>query len=189
MAQENTVRNLAFLRSVPGFGQKLYEALTDLATRITVGAQQTNGNQTGEPIPPPQVSGVKVSGQNGYIHVAIVDNNQNLYRGIRYYAEHADNQAFRDPHIVPMHDSRNITIPVGNQTRYVRVYSAYPSSAPSAPVYHGGAVPIPVNGGGTDSGPMFLSSQGSGTGAAGEGLSGPGPIPYRSDIPGKPPIR
>jgi hypothetical protein len=90
---------------------------------------------------------------------------------------------------VPMHDSRNISIPVGNQARYVRVFSSYSESAPSAPVYHGGAAsPKAVNGGGSGPGPAFLPSQGSGTGAAGQGLSGPGPVPFRSAT-GAPPTR
>ena len=89
---------------------------------------------------------------------------------------------------VPMGTARNITIPVGNQTRYVRVYSSYGSSPPSSPLYHGGAQPIAVNGGGTDSGPQFLPSEGTGTGPARVGLQGPGQTPFRSKT-GAPPVR
>ena len=74
-------------------------------------------------------------------------------------------------------------------TRYFRAYSAYASSAAGPPVYFGGVgAPLPVAGGGPVGGPAFLPSQGSGTGAPGEGLSGPGPVPFRSTT-GAPPVR
>src|SRR6185369_17239295 len=109
-----------------------------------------------------------------------------FYRGIRYYVEHADNPQFTDPQIVRAGDVRNITIPAGGK-RYVRAYASYPSSAPNEPVYHGSSVePIAVDSGGN--GPAFLPSQGSGTGAAGVGLQGPGKEPFRP-VDGKPPTR
>src|SRR6185369_9493 len=43
-------------------------------------------------------------------------------------------------------------------------------------------------GGGAIGGPDFLPSEGSGTGTPGQGISGPGPVPFRSDT-GEPPIR
>lgn len=178
------VRNLDYLKSKD---IRLHETITDLIKGIGTIEQQVSGNANGNPAAPPAVNGVQVTAANGYLHVAITDNNQ-IYRGVKYFAEHADNPQFTNPQIVPMGDSRNTTIAVGNQTRYVRVYSAYPFSPPSAPVYHGGSQPIGVNGGGADSGPNFLASQGSGTGAAGQGLTGPGQTAFRSPT-GKPPIR
>jgi len=186
-------KNATYIRSLhseqfPDLGAKLHEAIMDIASRTMTLAQQTNSNLTGQPQPPPAVNGVKVTGQGGYLHVAITDGNA-LYRGVQYFAEHADNPYFTDPHIVPMGASRNVSIPVGNQTRYVRVYSAYGSTGPSAPVYHGSEVaPLPVSGGGNGPGPLFLSSQGSGTGTPGQGLTGPGVVPFRSDT-GVPPVR
>jgi hypothetical protein len=178
------VRNLEYIKAQD---PKFYEAFIDIIKAHEVVSQQVNGSSSSNPSPPPAVNGVKVSGAGGHLHVAITDNNQ-IYRGIQYYVEHADNPQFTDPQIVHIGDTRNATIPVGSQSRYVRVYSAYASSAPSPAVYHGGADPIPVNGGGSDSGPQFLPSEGSGTGTAGQGLSGPGPIPYRTDT-GAPPVR
>jgi hypothetical protein len=183
-----TIPHLDRIRSIPEHGQWLYEALQAIQQQATTHEQQTNSNPKGAPQPPPPVDGVKVTGRDGYLHVAITDNGQ-IFRGIRYYCEHADNPHFTDAQIVPMHDSRNVSIPVGNQARYVRVFSAYSESASSAPVYHGGAAaPKAVNGGGSGPGPAFLPSQGSGTGAAGQGLSGPGPVPFRSAT-GAPPVR
>lgn len=186
-------KNQAYIRALhspefPDLGAKLHEAIMDIATRTVTLAQQTNSNLTGQPAPPPAVNGVNVTGQDGYLHVAVTDQNQ-IFRGVQYFAEHADNPHFTDPHIVPMGASRNVSIPVGNQTRYVRVYSAYGATGPSSPVYHGSQVaPLPVSGGGSGPGPLLLPSQGSGTGAAGQGISGPGPIPYRTDT-GVPPVR
>jgi hypothetical protein len=181
------IRNLDFLRDLPEFGPRLYEALSDLDGKIETVASQTNTNTQGPPKPPPAPDAVDVTGRDGYLHVSITDNNT-IFRGIEYWVEHADNPHFTNPQVVAMHGARNTTIPVGNQSRYVRVFSSYPFSVRSEPVYYGGLLPISVNGGGSGPGPEFLPSQGSGTGAAGEGLSGPGPIPFRS-VTGAPPIR
>jgi len=186
------IKNLPLIRSATEWsadlGAKLAEALQDIALQASNGQQQTNANPTGQPQPPPPVQGISVSAQNGYMHVAIKDQSP-IYRGVRYYVEHADNPQFTNPQIVALHDVRNVTIPVGNQKRYVRAYSAYSSSEPNAPIYHGSSVePIAVAGGGAHDGPAFLPSQGSGTGPAGAGLQGPGKEPFRP-VAGKPPIR
>lgn len=176
-------KNADYIRNLkpgePIDGARLFEALADLAKQNQTIAQQVNANPKGEPSIPPNIAGVNVTGQDGHLHVAITDNSP-IYRGIRYYVEHADNPHFQNPITVALHDTRNVTIPVGNQTRYVRVYSSYSSSAPSAPVYHGGAQPVGVNGGGPGPGPAFLPSEGSGTGAPRVGLQGPGIAPFRS---------
>lgn len=180
------VRNLDYLKSKD---VRLYEALSDIIGGVDTHGQQANLNATGQPIPPPQVNGVRATAQNGHMTVAITDNNQ-IYSGIQYFVEHADNPQFTNPQIVHLGDRRNSDpIYVGNQTRYVRAYSSYPFSAPSQAVYHGlKTQPTAVAGGGSDSGPAFLPSQGSGTGGAGQGLQGPGQFPFRS-ANGKPPIR
>lgn len=175
-----TVKNLDYLRSLPDFGPKLAEALQGIAEAHNTTEQQTNTNSQGQPSPPPAINGLTVTGQNGHFQIAITDNNS-IYRGIRYYVEHADNPHFINAHKVALHDSRNANIFLGNVTRYFRAYSAYDSSAPSGPAYHGSAgQPLSVTGGGSVGGPNFLADQGSGTGAAGVGLSGPGPVPFRS---------
>ncbi len=180
-----SVRNLQHIRNKD---PKLYEALRDIIQQHTTLAQQVNGNGLGNPNPPPSVSSVNVSGRDGFMHVAISDQNP-IYRGVRYFAEHADNPHFTNPQIVPMGDSRNVNIPIGNQTRYVRVYSSYISSPPSSAVYHGSQTqPLPVQGGGPGPGPDFLPSEGSGTGVPSQGLTGPGITPFRS-TDGIPPTR
>lgn len=193
MGDQNTIRNLTYIRGLstkemPGFGARLYEALQDLITHHANLAQQVNGNSTGSPQAPPPIDSLKVTGQNGHFNIAITHNAE-IYRGIRYYAEHSTTPDFQNPQIVPMGDSRNHSLFLGNQKLYWRAYAAYTGSGPSSPAYHGGAgSPQAVSGGGSIGGPAFQASQGSGTGAAGQGLSGPGPIPFRSAT-GAPPVR
>lgn len=182
------IKELAFLKSVdhwtPDVGAKLAEALLSIQTAHNNVESQVNGNSTGGPKAPPKINSVQVSGEPGFLHVAIKDENP-IYRGIRYYVEHADNPNFTNPQVVALHDVRNVTIPVGG-TRYVRAYSAYSSSSPSEPVYHGDpAQPTAINLG---SGPTPLPSQGSGTGQPGVGLQGPGRQPFRP-VAGAPPVR
>jgi hypothetical protein len=185
-------KNLNYLRGMsspdmPDLGSKLYEVFQGILQQNQNVQMQTNSNGDGTPAAPPQVNGVQVVGSNGHLSIAVNDTND-VYSGVQYFAEHADNPNFTNPQIVPMGASRNISISVGNQDRYVRVYSSYGSSPPSSPVYNGGSIPVAVNGGGTDSGPTFLPSQGSGTGLPGQGLSGNGITPFRS-LNGKPPTR
>lgn len=185
------LRNLTEIRAAkewtPDLAGKMYEAFSDLLKYHENVAQQTNANPNGPSQPPPPINGVQVSAQNGFAHVAITDNNE-FDRGIRYYAVHSATPNFSNPQIVPMQESRNVTIPIGNQTRHFAVYSAYGNSPPSPMIVHGGAIPTPVNGGGSNAGPAFLDGQGSGTGAAGVAHSGPGPVPFRSTT-GAPPTR
>jgi hypothetical protein len=186
-------KNLAYIRGLtsqdlPGFGAKLYETLTAIIQQQQTLAQQVNGNPTGQPVPPPAVNAVKVTGQNGHFDISIQDSNQ-IYRGIQYFAEYSQDKNFSNPRVIPMGDSRNHTVFLGNQNLYWRAYSSYASSSPSSPAYHGGAAtPAPVAGGGSIGGPAFQDSQGSGTGTPGQGVTGPGPIPFRS-VNGVPPVR
>ena len=188
------IRNLNFLRSLPAdlpiqdLGVRLYEALSDIQHQQQAVTQQTNSNPVGNPDPPPAIDGLTVTGQNGHFHLQ-VQHNADFYRGVQYHAEYADNPGFQNPRPISMGDSREHTIFLGNGTYYWRAFAAYPSSPAGPAAYHGGAhSPQPVSGGGSIGSPAFLPPQGSGTGAPGEGLSGPGPIPFRSAT-GAPPIR
>lgn len=188
-----SIRNLTWLRSisVPGaedLGSRLYESLSDLDGQHKTLASQVNGNSIGQPIAPPPINGLMVTGQNGHFQIGITDTAP-IYRGINYFVEHADNPHFVQPHIIDMGQSRNHSVFLGNVTRYWRAYSSYASSPRSAPSYFGPrAKPTAVQGGGAVGGPDFLAAQGSGTGAAGEGLQGPGIKPFRSAT-GAAPVR
>lgn len=189
-----SIRNLPWFRSITDktklsdIGTRLYEALGDLRQNQQTITQQANLNPSGSPQAPPQLNGMKVQAANGHFQVSIQDSAP-IFRGIRYYVEHSETPNFSDVHVVPMHDSRNTNIFLGNVTRHFRAYSAYPSGDISPPVYHGSqASPIAVSGGGAIGGPDFLPSESSGTSLAGEGLSGPGSVPFRS-VTGKLPVR
>lgn len=187
------IRNLAAIRSAkewsPDLAAKVYEAMDDFNRAITNHLEQTNGNPNGEPQPPQPQMGLQVSARDGYMHVAIDDQGP-LYRGVKYWVAHADNPNF----VNAIHtqasgtELRNHTEFIGNQTRYVQVYKSYPWSGPTQPVIHGGAIPIAVQGGGSLAGPLWLPSQGTGTGLAGQHPSGPGPVQFRSST-GVPPVR
>ncbi len=189
-----SIRNLDFIRSLPPgitmqeLGARLYEALSDVDAQHQTVAQQVNANPTGHPLPPPAIDSLSVTGQNGHFHLQI-QHGAEFYRGVTYHAEYADNPAFQSPRSIDLGASREHTTFLGNGTYYWRAFAAYPASKGGPPAYHGGAhSPQPVNGGGAIGGPAFLPPQGSGTGAPGEGLSGPGPIAFRTAT-GAPPIR
>lgn len=187
------VKNLAFIRSIkpgdPQLGARLYEALRSIETAHNNVESQVNGNSKGLPQTPPALNAINVTAQNGHFNVALTDNNQ-VYRGIRYYVQHSAYPDFRNAVHTQASGSelRNHNEFLGNVTRYFRAYSAYNSSGPSAPVYHGGGVPVAVTGGGTIGGPFFHPTQGTGTGPANGSVSGPGPTPFRSST-GAPPTR
>lgn len=187
------IRNLAEIRSAkewtPDLAGRIYEAMQDFNSAITNHLMQTNGNATGEPQPPPSPMGIQVTARDGWMHVALNDQGP-LYRGVQYWVAHADN-----PNMVnAVHtqasgtELRNHTEFIGNQTRYVQAYKSYPWSGPTAPVVHGGATPMAVQGGGASPGPLYLPSQGTGTSTAGEITTGPGKVAFRSTT-GIPPTR
>ena len=177
-------RNLDYLQRKDA---RLYEAVSDLVSGVSTIAQQGNLNPNGNPVAPNAPESIKVKAQNGHFSVSIQDGSQ-MYRGIQYQVEHADNPHFTNPQRVTIGPSRNAVLNLGNVTRYFRVASFYDSSKPSPYVYHGNAAaPQAINGGGSNGGPAFLDDEGSGTGLAGQ-PGGSGPVPFRSST-GAPPVR
>ena len=189
------IRNLDYLRTTdpatagPTYGARIYEAIHDLSSALSNSLSQTNSNPIGEPQPPSSPLGIQVTARDGYMHVAINDQ-EPLYRGVQYWVAHADNPNFTNAIHTQASGTelRNHTEFIGNQTRYVQAYKSYPWSGPTPPIIHGGAIPIAVQGGGNVAGPLYLPSQGTGTGTAGQHPSGPGPVAFRSSD-GKPPVR
>lgn len=178
------VPNLTFLRSIPIYGAKLYEALNGIRLGVNAVVKQTNANPSGQPESPPNIDALNVTAQDGHFHISVTDQSSGLRRGVQYRIEHADNPAFIGAHPIVIGDSRSYDMYMGNVTRYFRASSSYPSSNQSQHVYHGTQTePTPVIGGGPTAGPMFLPSQGSGTGAPGQS-AGPGPVPVRTDASG-----
>lgn len=187
-------KNRAFLQALTSeehgaYGSRIVEALDDIYQQQSNLAQQVNGNGQGQPVAPPQVSGLNVTGQNGHFNISIHDPQTPIFRGISYWIEHSSDPHFSSPHVINIGQSRNHNLFLGNVTRYFRAYSSYASSPPSAPVYHGtGTAPRAVQGGGSVGGPQFTEGQSSGTGTPGTGLQGPGIAPFRSPN-GAPPSR
>ena len=175
------VRNLPSLNRIPQYGHLLVQSLKDLRGLIQNVGQQTNASPGAqETPPPPQIHALSVTAGGGVAHVQITDNNA-IYRGISYHVQYSPDAGFSAPVTVHMGPSRDIRIPVGTQPLHYRAFSDYATSAPSSPVYHGGAQPIPVAAIGADQ-PPIPSGQGSGTGYASQ-ISGHGPIPYRGALP------
>lgn len=187
------IRNLDYIRSAkpddPQLGSRIYEALQDFNSAISNHLSQTNGNATGEPQPPPSPMGIQVTARDGYAHIALNDQGP-LYRGVQYWVQHSSTPNFTDAIHTQASGTelRNHTEFIGNQTRYFRAYKSYAASAPTAPVIHGGNLPMAVNGGGSVAGPIFLPPQGTGTSPASGAVSGPGPVAFRSTT-GLPPVR
>lgn len=190
-----TLKDLDWLKSFapkesPEFGQKMSELVLQLTGGVNNIEQQGNFNVGGNPTAPNAPNAMNVTARNGYASVAITDQDPSLYRGVSYFVEHADNPQFTNSKTEELGATRNLhSLFIGNTTRYFRAYKAYSPTAPSQAVYHGSAgVPKAVSGGGIVGPPHEMQSQGSGTGAQGQGLQGPGTLPYRGTST-KPPIR
>lgn len=177
-----TVQQLAWIRTIPVLGSRLYDALKSVQDQVTNIETQTNTSAQSQPQAPPPINSLHVStGPGGEFQIAISDSNQ-ISRGINYWAEHDSDPNFSNPHIIDMGQSRNHSVYLGVQTLHWRAYSSYPSSPSSPAAYHGSAAqPLPVTG--AIPGPR-AQSQGAGTGAPSQGLHGPGPVPQRSPTAG-----
>ena len=180
MSGSPRVRNLPELNTMPKYGHKLVQAIKDLRQLIQNVGQQTNATPHAiETAAPPQINSLKVTAGGGVAHIQITDENP-VYRGISYHALISANPGFTAPVTIHMGPSRDIRVPVGSQPLYYAAFSDYPTSAPSAPMYHGGAQPVAVTAIGTTQ-PLVPSGQGSGTGYPGQ-ISGHGIVPFRGEV-------
>lgn len=180
-------RNLRFLRSAkldgsPEFGPKLFEALADSQKAQNQLESQVNGNLSGAPSPPPQISALRIAAQDGIFHFSI-DHSSNFYRGIQYHIEYASDPNFSNPFPIDLGSAREHRASLGNLTLYARASASYGISPPGPWVYYGGAQPLPVVGGGASGPSLPPQSQGSGTGFAQQGLQGPGQQQWRGPLP------
>jgi hypothetical protein len=172
------IRNIPYIRTIPVWGERVAEAFSDIQQAIRNVSQQANLNPAGtDQAPPPQINALKVVVNGGVAHVQITDNNQ-IYRGINYHVQYGTDQGLSAPVTHHMGPSRDARIPVGIQPLWWRAYSDYPTSSPSAPVYH----PMTTSTGTNP--PPVPPGQGSGTGTPGQ-ISGFGIIPFRGTNPPK----
>lgn len=170
----------------PKLGQYLRNYLIPAITQT---AQNAAVSPTGSVAAPESPSGISVAAAGEMVHVSLTDNAA-LNRGVNYFTEiSANDPSFRQP-IVFHHGTSRTPPPFplpskdgsGNPiSYYVRAYSQYPGSRPSAPVVHGGAAnPTAITLGGLTQ-LNLLPSTGSGT-AAGNGTQagqGFGKFPIR----------
>lgn len=147
-----------------------------LIPAVTQTARNAAVSPTGTAAAPESPSGVSIAAAAEMVHVSVTDNSA-LNRGVHYFTEiSANDPSFRQP-IVFHHGTSRTPPPFPLPSKdgsgaaisyYVRAYSQYPGSAPSAPVVYGGAAkPTAVTLGGTTQ-LNLLPSTGSGT-ASGNG--------------------
>lgn len=192
MSSSQLDKNLTALRGVkisdmPDFGQRLYETLKAMNLAQDNVTSQTNGSTSAQPAAPPPPTSMSVTAQDGLFHISI-QHEAEFYRGANYHVEYSTSKNFTNPfplHLGPDREHRTF---LGNQTLYFRAAASYGISPPSTWIYHGGATPIAITGGGVSGPALPAQSQGSGTGSPGEGLQGPGVLAYKS-ANGAPPVR
>jgi hypothetical protein len=167
-----------------GYGKLIVEALSDVQGMLQNLSNQTNASlKASSGSPPLSPDSVHVTASGGVAHVQIVDNGD-FFRGKTYHVAVSPTPGFESPCTLYSGPSRDVRIPVGNQSLYYRVVADNGSvSAQSGPIYHtaGGVSPVPVAATGTEQ-PAIPSGQGSGTGLPGQ-ISGYGPTPYRGTQP------
>jgi hypothetical protein len=139
------------------------EAIDDLLGYIGNMADQTVSNPAGTVAAPSAPAMLNSVAAGGIANHQIQDSSP-VARGVVYHIESSPTQTFTSPTLVYSGPSRNFSHFIGNTSLYFRAFSQYPTSAPSAPVYFGGASsPKPVSGGGAIVGPVPQPSAGSGT--------------------------
>lgn len=167
-------------------GPEVADEIAKFQTAFNTVNQQTNANPLGAVTPPQQISAIAVVPKGGGVHQVTIQDNYPVNRGIAYFAEYSTDPNFSTFTTVNMGPSRQIDVPAGLGNIHWRGYSGYPTSAPSAPVYFGGAgSPTPVNStGATASASAGVPGTGSGTepsnqpqGGAGFGFTPNRPLP------------
>jgi hypothetical protein len=175
----------------PKLGVLLRNTIIPAIKTVARNAAVSTTGEIDAPSRPGQVN-VKVAGEIAHV---TIDDPQVLQRGAQYHVEIANNPQFSQPHVEHLGSSRGrfITLPTNGDdgaqhTWYVRAYSQYQGSQPSAYTNYGGDEPAGFNmSGGTNMTP--LPSTGSGT-ASNDGQQGgsglgkvifrPAPLPKRS---------
>lgn len=165
--------NIELIRS--RLGPDVADEFSKLELAFNTVNQQVNANPLGDVAPPPQISGVVVTPKGGGVHQVTIQDNNPVNRGAVYFAEYSLDPNFSTFTTVSMGPSRQIDVPAGTGNLNWRGYNSYPTSAPSAPVYHGAAV---NSTGATASAAAGIAGTGSGTepsvqpqGAAGFGFN------------------
>jgi hypothetical protein len=164
------IKSLSSIKQDPTL-KRTGEAFDDIVSGTSNLAAQLSADPGGADITPANVAQVTAQHLgNGLVDVAIVDNSS-ISRAINYHVEYDTSPSFSvNPRGQSLGPWRNGSVTLPNGTWYVRGYSQYPNGGPpSAPIVN----PSPITVTGSAALPL-LSSQGSGTGKAGQGGSGSG---------------
>lgn len=186
-------REIQFVKQLPGFGDRLGNALQRIQDGINGLGNNLGGDPTQTITQPPTIQSLQVkSDGNGNVHAVITDNNA-IQKNLHYFVEIqpilvGGSPAFSQPHIVHLGPSRTMApIPLpanddnGNPQTYIfRAYSSYPGSTAGKKIVFGGNTPTIVSPGGAAN-MTFIPSTGAGTAQAsgqqpGEGF---GPVLFR----------
>lgn len=189
-------REIQFVRGLPGFGDRLANAMQRFEDGINhlgvnIGADPTQTKEA-----PPTIQNLQVkSDGNGNVHAVITDNNA-IQKNLHYFVEiqpilSGGTPAFSQPHVAHLGPSRTmmpIALPAnddnGNPQMYIfRGYSSYPGGKAGVKIHFGGTTPTPISPGGSAK-MTFIPSTGAGTAQAtgqqpGEGF---GPVLFRPAI-------
>ena len=136
----------------------VHSALRAVEQAINNHSDQGNLEPSASSIAPPQpISNMRVVASGGIHDIQITDNSP-AYAGIRYVAEYSQTSDFANYHRIDLGISQNHRANLGVGQFYWRARSYYHPSAPSAPVYHGGATPLAA-GSGAYAGPAMQQGQ------------------------------
>lgn len=136
-----STKNLSAIRAMGPLGVLVAEALEQHAASINTVGQQVNVAPVGQIAPPPSHAAVSATGGGGKLDIKISDPSP-AYRGAERFADISPDSGFSTFHTIHLGATHNWRgdSPVTGMA-HVRTYSQYPTSAPSAYVYH----PTPVN--------------------------------------------
>ncbi len=157
---------------------RLYELMADVVQSVSSIGSQVNAEPVGSAPSPPRIAGLNVVAGNGVFDARITDHAP-VSRGVEYQLEYSTTPDFASSHLVHLGPSRNWRGSLGRQKLYFRAHSTYPTSAPSSPVLHGGAMASMVDGNHPVE-PALQAGAGSGTGALTQSGQGYGTQPFRS---------
>jgi hypothetical protein len=184
-------REIDYVRNLPGWGDRLANALQRIETGVNGIATNLGGDPTQTVTAPPTIQGLSVKTDGaGNVHAVVSDNNP-IQRNLHYFLEYSTDPSFPQPHVVHLGATRTmnpIALPANDdngkpQKFYFRAYSQYPGGHPGQPIHFGGTTPSPVSPGGSAK-MTLLPSTGSGTAPSDgqTGGSGFGKILFRGPI-------
>ena len=140
---------------------QIAEALTDHQNAINNVGQQVNAAPVGQIAPPQPHAANSVKAGAGLLDVSVSDNS-GQYQGNHHFFDYSTDN-FKSFHTRSMGPSKNWRGYLGKAVFQTRTYTSYPTSAPSAFLYH-----PEVDSTGTIE-PQMQAGQGSGTGTSGFG--------------------